>query len=176
MILGAMSALRGLGIGLMIGGAATVGGALYGYHKGQAEDKQRSDLVISEMRRKPQEATDEFKRQQRERETNWARDAVGAYEARAESLARAQRMEAELRRTRTDRDGLRERLAAYAAGPTDPGEDSLSSCRERAARMGERLDAGLSVQEQLGGYVAACAATVRSLLDAWPKQATVSGD
>jgi hypothetical protein len=155
--------------GLLALGVVGFGAGVWGIARGVAQDKARSDLVISEMQRKAQEKTDEFNRKEREREQQWTRDSVRAAEARAASLARAASIEAELRRTRTDRDGLRDRLAAYAAGPANPSDDTLTACRERSRRLGERLDAGLSVQEQLGGFVAACAATVRSLRDAWPR-------
>lgn len=143
---------------------------VWGITQGVARDKARSDLVIARMQQEAKEKADDFERKERALEQQWNASALRAAESRTQALARADAFERDLRTTRTDRDGLRERLKAYAAGPADPSQDTIEACRTRSRRLEERLDAGLSVQEQLGGYVARCAASVEFLLSSWPER------
>jgi len=139
-----------------------------GVSHGTKQDKLRSDLVISSMRLQAQEKTDEFNASQRSQEQAWSRTLLRASEVRTDAIAKAVRVESALRDARVESGGLRDALRAYAAPPPDPGPDALRTCGARAERLGERVDAGLRIQEELGGFVAACAATVRSLLAGWP--------
>jgi hypothetical protein len=82
------------------------------------------------------------------------------------------RIAAELSRTRTERDGLRDSLeAALAPGGEQAIGDSLTACRGRAVAAGRLLEDGMRVQEALASRAESCGIDVRSLREAWPRTA-----
>jgi hypothetical protein len=91
----------------------------------------------------------------------------------AERMANAQRTrEQEVSRSRraadllrTERDGLRDTIAVYAAGPAD---DTGPACRERAATLGALLDDALRTAAACTAGAEQHATDVRALRDGWP--------
>lgn len=71
---------------------------------------------------------------------------------------------------RADRDGLRGDIADYAAGRA-AAEDSLAACRERAATLGQLVEQGLRVQDELAAGAESAGADVRALLG-WARRVT----
>lgn len=91
-----------------------------------------------------------------------------AERAQAFDKARSERLAAGLR---TERDQLRDEIAAFAAGGGSAADDSTAAARDRAAALGALLERALRVG---AGHTAAAeehAADVRGLLTAWPVNA-----
>ncbi len=73
-----------------------------------------------------------------------------------------------------ERAGLRNQLAAYAAGPASGGGltlDTLGACHQRAAALGVGLASALQSEEDLTDELERSRADTRSLLRAWPQVA-----
>jgi hypothetical protein len=68
-------------------------------------------------------------------------------------------------RLRTERDGLRDTIAVYAAGPA---EDTTDACRGRTATLGALLDDALRVAAACAAGAEQHASDVRALRDGWP--------
>ena len=66
---------------------------------------------------------------------------------------------------RTERDGLRDTIAVYAAGPAD---DTGPACSQRAATLGALLDDALRVAAACAAGAEQHASDVRALRDGWP--------
>lgn len=72
---------------------------------------------------------------------------------------------------RTERDRMRDELAAYAAGGGGgTPEAALAACRDRAATLGALLVDGVQLQIDLAAAAANHAADVRALRAAWPER------
>lgn len=154
-------------IALLLGGIGMAGTGLYGFVKGKAADKQRSDLVISRM--VAQYNADALKASEaaRAKESELQAKLKGAQDALDKERATSTRIAADLRLTRTERDGLRDQIGAFAGG-SGVSEDTISAARDRAATLGRLLDESLQLQEELAGDAEALAADVRALRQAWP--------
>ena len=174
-MIGITSALRGLGVGLMIGGASTIAASLYAYGKGNETDKARSDAVIARMVREADAATIKAERAYRELEQSNNSRLLRAAEQGAQAKAHLDRQVALLSSVRadrdavaTDRDGLRARLSDVARGPTDPANDSLAACRDRAEGYGEVLGRALRADQECRIEAENLAIGIRTLQTAWP--------
>jgi hypothetical protein len=66
---------------------------------------------------------------------------------------------------RTERDGLRNEISAFATGPAD---DTGPACRERAATLGALLDDALRTAAACTAGAEQHASDVRALRDGWP--------
>ena len=154
-------------IALLLGGLGMAGTGLYGFVKGKAADKQRSDLVISRM--VAQHNADALKASEaaRAKESELQAKLKGAQDALEKERATSTRIAADLRRTRTERDGLRDQIGAFAGGG-GVSEDTISAARDRAATLGRLLDESLQLQEELAGDAEALASEVRALRQSWP--------
>lgn len=85
-----------------------------------------------------------------------------AQQARETEQARSRRA---ADRLRTERDGLRDQIAAYATGP---GDDTAAACGERAATLGVLLDDALRTAAACAAGAEQHATDVRTLRGAWP--------
>lgn len=162
-IIAALLALAFLGLSI----------ASYGAHKyavgkreGIAQDRKRSDAVIAEMLADAQVRLAEEEGRRAALEEYWRlrlKEAQRAADQDRETNAR--RLAAE----RAAAGELRDQLAAYAAGRSQAGADTLSACRDRAAALGDAV-AGtlLPALARCAGVAEDHAGGVRALLDAWP--------
>lgn len=70
---------------------------------------------------------------------------------------------------RAERDGLRNEIAAFAAGASGATDDTAAAASDRAQRLGALLADTLQREEDFAGAAEDNAASVRALLTAWPK-------
>jgi ribosomal protein S17E len=147
------------------------GAGLWGIAKGTRDAKQRSDLVIADMQLDAQRRVTEAMAAYRSLEQAMNTALREAQNARIKEQDSNRRVVAELARTRTERDGLRDQIAGYAAGGRNAASDTVGACRERAKTLGRLLDDGLRVQEELAAGAEACGADLRAVLKAWPVSA-----
>lgn len=178
---GITSAVRGLGLGLMIGGALTMVASFVAYRKGVAHDRARSDLVIERMIGDANTRTLKAERQFRELEQSNQQRALRAAEQGMAERARNDQIAREFAALRRDRDGvvaerdsLRNQLANAARGPAQAADDSLPACRDRAAAYGGVLAEALRAGEECAAAAEANAEGVRTLRAAWPVNAGVN--
>lgn len=75
-------------------------------------------------------------------------------------------------RLRTERDSLRNDLAAYASGAAD---DTLGACRDRATALGVVLARALRTAEICAGHAETASSDVRTLRRAWPVDQAAPG-
>lgn len=118
--------------------------------KARADEKAAAEKVV-------RETTEAYR--VREQQLQGERDAIEA--------KRLQEREANARRAAADRRaaaGLRNEIDAYARG-RDAAEDTLAACRDRAATLGNLLDDGLRVQDELAEGAESHAADLRSMLE-----------
>lgn len=125
---------------------------------------------------------------------DWALQAAAGASAALAAADRNRQTSAELQRTRDeaehalqtdraaaarvadglarDRDGLRNQLSAYAAGPARSSgapDPAFAACVDRSQVLGGLLVEGMQLQDELAGDAEAAAGDVRALLAAWPK-------
>ena len=97
-------------------------------------------------------------------------------QVRINEQARNQAISRELTRTRTERDGLRDQIdTALVTGGRAASDDTVAACHERAARASGLLADGLRIQEDLAGRAESCAADLRAMRGAWPRQVIIDG-
>lgn len=99
-------------------------------------------------------------------------DAQRTKEAQDEQLKQhneVARTLAALQRARTERDGLRDQLAAYAAGGTAGAADTVAACHTRAQALGALLDETLRTSEEGAADGESCNADLGTVLNAWPR-------
>lgn len=136
----------------------------HGFKKGEAADKQRSDLVISGM------VNDAQSRLAAANEN--VRLASAALQARTDNANRTLQTERATNDRRiadalhTDRL-VRDELASFARG-VESGDDTIQACRSDASKLGDVLATALQAHGLCSGHAEAEAANARSLLDAWP--------
>lgn len=95
-------------------------------------------------------------------EANWQGRVRDAQRVREAELAASRRADDALR---SDGDGMRDDIAAYAAGGAD---DSIAACRERASTLGHLLARALQADRRSTGYAETHAADARALRDGRP--------
>ena len=105
----------------------------------------------------------------RQIEAQHAERITDAQRTREQEQARSRRA-ADL--LRTERDGLRNAIASYAAGPAD---DTASACSARAASLGALLDDAMRVAAACAAGAEQHATDVRALRDAWPVNKPAQG-
>lgn len=157
--------------------AAGLGVAAYGalkYRSGKVagveQDRKRSDAVIVGMLADAQARLAEAQAREDAKNEQWKlrlKEAQRAAEQDREINAR--RLAAE----RAAAGELRDQLAAYAAGRTKTGPDTLAACSDRAAALGSAV-AGtlLPALARCAGVAEDHAGGVRSLLHSWPVNST----
>jgi predicted phage tail protein len=152
----------------VIGAFATLGAYFYGHGIGKHEGRSEQQLVIDKLELDHSKAlitanemVDSLSHKLQER-------ADEAEEVQARQKAEVARVAADLQRTRLERNGLRDEIAAALAGGQQTGDTALATCRERGVVAAELLDDGMSVQESLAGKAESCAADLRAVLAAWP--------
>ena len=163
-----LGTLRAIGIGLMFAGVTTITGSVVYYFKGKAagraEVQRVLDQAVADHNAAAMSASEAYRRLEQEAQAK----VKGAQDALDKERAASSRIAADLRRTRTERDGLRDQISAYAAGGGDASADSVAAARERAATLGSLLDESMRVQEDLAVEAESLAASVRALRNAWP--------
>lgn len=159
--------LRGVGISLMIGGAATIAGSTIYYFKGKTAGRAEVQAVYDKAVAEHNAAAIKASEENRRKESELAAKVKGAEDALAKERTAASKIAADLRRARTERDGLRDQIGAFAGGG-GVSEDTLSAARDRAATLGRLLDESLQLQEELAGDAEALASEVRALRQSWP--------
>ena len=149
---------------MALGATVALGGTYWrGYKQGEGNERTRQELVIANLRadaetRLKQETSkvlaasselqklkDQNDLERQKAQSNNARIATG------------------LASTRTERDGLRDRLTAALAGGVAAGDDTIGSCRSRASVAGVLLDEGMQLQEELAGAAESCSADLRAM-------------
>lgn len=138
--------------------------------QGRAEVQVVLDRAIAEHNAAFAAASDAYRRLE---QTLNAR-IQEAQNALLKERAASTQVVAALNRARTERNGLRDQISAYAAGSGRPGEDSVTACRDRAQALGSLLDEALRVGEESAGDGEQCEAGVRALLKAWPSSSAAS--
>ena len=155
-------------VAALIGGVGMCGTGVYGYFKGKtagrAEVQRVLDQAVADHNAAAMSASEAYRRLEQEAQAK----VKGAQDALDKERAASSRIAADLRRTRTERDGLRDQISAYAAGGGDASADSVAAARERAATLGGLLDESMRVQEDFAVEAESLAASVRALRDAWP--------
>lgn len=136
----------------------------HGFKRGEAADKQRSDLVISGMVNDAQarlSSANALIKQQT--------DALQATKERAERDLQSEkaRNERRLADAMATSDLVRQQLADFARGD-GADQDSAAACRSDASSLGDVLAVALSAHGVCSGHAEAEAANARSLLNAWP--------
>jgi len=147
---------------------ASAAAGVIGYNKGVAADKQRSDLVITTMQVEAAQkliAANALVKQQS--------DNLQATKERAEHDLQAERdLNKRLRDESVASAGaaerMRQRLAAAAAGGVAAGDDSVTSCRERAAAFGVVLGEALQAHALCTADIEDVAASYRAVRGSWP--------
>ena len=158
-----LAAKLGLSAGAVLS-VALIATGLWGMH--QKAKREAVTLEFAEYRAVANEAAAQASEAYRRLEQALSAKVKEAQDALDKERKAHARIAADLQRTRTERDGLRDQIGAYAAA--DPAADSVAACRQRAATLGEQLVAGLSVQEELAGRAETCASDLRAVLGAWP--------
>lgn len=163
-----LGTLRAIGIGLMFAGVTTITGSVLYYFKGKtagrAEVQRVLDQAVADHNAAAMSASEAYRRLEHEN----AVKLKGAQDALDKERAASSRIAADLRRTRTERDGLRDQISAYAAGGGDASADSVAACRGRTAALGNLLDEALRASEESAADGERCEAGARALLEAWP--------
>ena len=132
--------------------------------QGRAEVQAVLDRAVADHNATAAAASDAYRRleQALNARIQEAQDAL--FKERAASA----KVVAALNRARTERNGLRDQISAYAAGGGSAASDSVAACRDRAQALGTLLDEALRVSEESAGDGESCEAGVRTLLRAWP--------
>lgn len=136
----------------------------HGYKKGEAHDRQRSDLVIAKMVSDAQAKLDAAKAQIRQQSEQMQATKEGAErDLQAERQRQARRVADAVA---TDRV-VREQLADVARGP-GADQDTLAACRSDASALGDVSERALQAHRVCSEAAESEAAGARALLDAWP--------
>ena len=145
--------------------AALAGLWWHGYKRGEATDKQRSDLVIERMvadaTKRLAEANDLIRQQT---------DAIQAQKEKAENELQTERQRQARRladAVATDRL-VRDQITDVARGPGSD-QDTLAACRSDAAALGDVSDRALQAHRVCVEAAESEASGARALLAAWPK-------
>jgi hypothetical protein len=165
----AMSGLLILGLGIAGTGIWFKARSVY-LKQGRAEVQVVLDRAISEHNAAAMAASDAYRRLEQALNTR----IQEAQDALLKERAASTQVVAALNRARTERNGLRDQINAYAAGSGRAGEDSVAACRDRAQALGSLLDEALRVGEESAGDGEQCEAGVRALLKAWPSATAAS--
>lgn len=156
-------------VAALIGGVGMCGTGVYGYFKGKttgrAEVQRVLDQAVADHNAAAMSASEAYRRLEQEAQAK----VKGAQDALDKERAASSRIAADLRRTRTERDGLRDQISSYAAGGGDASADSVAACRGRAAALGNLLDEALRASEESAADGERCEAGARALLEAWPQ-------
>jgi len=164
-----LGTLRALGIGLMVAGACSTVAGLAGFAKGKAADKQRSDLVISNMVRDHNAAMALASENYRRSEADWRAQVDAARTLYTERQAQHETELASVRAARAaDAGRLRIALAALAASGGASAPDPAASAGDCAATAGQLLETGLRVQADLAAGAESAADAYRAMREAWP--------
>lgn len=78
-------------------------------------------------------------------------------------------LQARLSAVVVERNRLRDQIADYARGPTDPADDSIAAARDRAEALGVLLGQADERAERDAKELETLNAEKRLLLDSWPK-------
>ena len=153
---------------LLIAGAVCLvliaSASVLAYREGVVSDKQRSDLVISDMKLK---AADEL--------IAATQDVLKKDEALRllkQGADRVLQNERDLNRKRAAADAItadrmRDQLNSFASG-APAGDDTVAACRERAAALGDVLGQALQASRLCTVEAEDLAGDARALLHAWP--------
>ena len=163
MILGPLAAKLGLGVGAALS-VALIATGLWGMH--QKSKREAVTLEFAQYREAAASATALASENYRRLEQALFAKVKEAQDALDKERKAHARIAADLHRTRTERDGLRDQISGYASGGSAP--DSVASARERAATLARLLGESLRLQEELAGDAEALAADVRALQAGWP--------
>ena len=154
-------------IGLLISGLGMASAGLYGLATGKRQERQVWEARVEKMRATAAEAALKASTAYRAIESELARVKQEAESALNQERIKNARIAADLARARTERDGLRDQIAAFAAG-RGTTDDSLPACLVRAQALGVLLNKALQSGEGSAGDGESCEADKRALLRAWP--------
>ena len=131
---------------------------VYGYSSGKAAKQKDWDVA------KAAQIQEQLKGIElaRATEIEWATKLQEAQHARELDNKRNARIATGLR---NELDGLRGDITTFARGPA---ADTIASCGERAASLGQLLGQALRTSEECAGRGEAVSADLRSVLGAWP--------
>lgn len=164
MILSPLVAKLGLSAGAILS-VALIATGLWGMH--QKAKRQAVTMEFAQYRAAANEAAAQASEAYRRLEQFLSAKVKEAEHALSVERKASARVAADLKRTRDERDGLRDQIGGYAAGGSAP--DSVAAARERAATLGRLLGESLQLQEELAGDAEALAADLRAMQAAWPQ-------
>lgn len=156
--------LQAIAVALMVGGAATI--AASGWAMLERSGKLKVVAEYANYRAKVAEAAREAEAKARVDEESMRLRVRGASREIQAEQERTARVRRELAAARTERDGLRDQIGAFARG--DPSTDTAAACGQRAEALGALLDEALRAGEESAGDGESCEADKRGLLRAWP--------
>lgn len=159
--------LQALAVALMIGGAATI--AASGWAMLERGGKLKVIAEFADYRAAAEQAARDAEAKARAAEETMRLRVQGASRDIQTEQERTARVRRELAAARTERDGLRDQIGAFARG--EPTTDTAAACRQRAEALGALLDEALRAGEESAGDGESCEADKRGLLRAWPVNA-----
>lgn len=174
MIERAQALIVGALVSIVLAGLSAAGAGLWAWHKrGQLADADKA-AAISTMQTQHERDLGKANQRIAELEAADAKRVKEAQDAQIRNQADIDRMARELARMRLQRDGLLDTIAAYAAGRAEGEADTLAACNTRAQALGGLLGEALRASEEGAADGERCNNDLRTVLNAWPRGASVS--